>query len=632
LATKVTAKDGDTLCSIATSNGFPDCQKLRSEADNKDFLDRPLKAGDSVTVPEKKEKEEKKGTGSVHKFKRKGVPLPTIRIVHGSPDMPYQSDQTLDHLDISNFRTDQAGVDGTKAFPSGYGFSADGHADLDAFKVEVEDRSASGTVKVLLEAMKPIYDGSGAVAGHEAFTGSEFSDRSLEIECKPVSSRLHHVFRSTYVRLVADEEDKKTLPDQTLLVTDMADGKNADNDKVEILDQRVRASVALHTCKASSGRKCAALFILSVGEDQQYIKLAIHAFRTKAGSKSIVAGLDEQMLRRRTMKWFRRAYAQANLAPKLVEPFVEFIDPPPPDMIVICQDNGRTAAGSSKLSFRLGDPPSTGIRVILSVFRRLTDPTVSIDVSANMTPEQVGQAIAGAMPSDYNATVHLNARAFNAVNGSCDVLVKKGDGSRVFIYGEATTDTRLTITVARVDINKVASNDGAGAMIPSTIDFRRILRCVDPDDGKLDCFIVGAFDRNGLRGRAFVAAADLAGAFQPPAPLRWAAIMGTTSSSGAVMDGSDNLPFTFPHEAGHVLCDAFHTRNDDPNGPTELMSGTGTSQANAVDATKRICGGPYDVDYAMFDPAQTNPGDAIFDGTNAVKRFHDRGSSVLESW
>lgn len=98
------------------------------------------------------------------------------------------------------------------------------------------------------------------------------------------------------------------------------------------------------------------------------------------------------------------------------------------------------------------------------------------------------------------------------------------------------------------------------------------------------------------------------------------------------MDGSDNLPFTFPHEAGHVLCDAFHTRSADPNGPTELMSGTGTSAANAVDATKRICGGPYTVDYAMFDPAQNSPGDAHFDATNAVDRFRHRGASVLDAW
>jgi hypothetical protein len=98
------------------------------------------------------------------------------------------------------------------------------------------------------------------------------------------------------------------------------------------------------------------------------------------------------------------------------------------------------------------------------------------------------------------------------------------------------------------------------------------------------------------------------------------------------MDGGDNLPFTFPHEAGHVLNDAFHTDNNDPNGPIQLMSGTGTSEANAVDATKRICDAPVLVRYAAFDPAQPSPGAAKFLRISAVERFRQNAASLTEAF
>jgi hypothetical protein len=108
--------------------------------------------------------------------------------------------------------------------------------------------------------------------------------------------------------------------------------------------------------------------------------------------------------------------------------------------------------------------------------------------------------------------------------------------------------------------------------------------------------------------------------------------MGSISSSGPVMDGGDNLPFTFPHEAGHVLNDAFHTENADPLGPTELMSGTGTSPANAVGATKRICDDPLRVQYQKFNPVQATPGAFHSESLNATERIRTEGAPVMEGW
>jgi hypothetical protein len=163
----------------------------------------------------------------------------------------------------------------------------------------------------------------------------------------------------------------------------------------------------------------------------------------------------------------------------------------------------------------------------------------------------------------------------------------------------------------------------------------------------MDCYVIGQFTGNGLRGRAFVPATDLPAAFQPPTALRWATVMAANSSSGPVMDGGDNLPFTYPHESGHVMLDAFHTSQVDPatgvknpyspGGNQELMS-TGTSPANAVDATKRICDGPVALQYAFFTPAPAPPaapppvGNATTQAISGVQRLRARGAGVFEAW
>jgi hypothetical protein len=320
------------------------------------------------------------------------------------------------------------------------------------------------------------------------------------------------------------------------------------------------------------------------------------------------------------------------MAPKLVDPIIEFVDPPAANMLVVSQDHGRLTSGvtsagaASSLSFTLSTPPP-------ATPGAPPDPVVTVSLApAGQTPKQVGDAIVAALPAGFQGQAFENARATNAANGSCDVLITRTDGQRVIIRNEATNDTRLTVTVARVDINKVNSADTPATLIPTTVEFRRVIRAAPGADDRLDCYVVGRFTSFGLRGRAFVPARDLAAPFQPPAPLRFAAVMGTTSSSGAVMDGGDNLPFTFPHEAGHVLNDAFHTDNSDPNGPTQLMSGTGTSEANAVNATKRICDAPVLVRYGAFDPAQPSPGAAKFLRISAVERFRQNAASLTEAF
>ena len=413
-------------------------------------------------------------------------------------------------------------------------------------------------------------------------------------------------------------------------VHELADGNNGDADKIEILDQLVRATYVLKGCKAAAPNQCQVRAELPIGPNRQRIKVCFHLFRTTVGGAAGVGGVTEQNLRRRTFKWYRRAYAQAELAPKLVAPFIEMIDPPAANMLVLSNDHGNpasgldTAATVSTLSFTLDlAPPVAGPPSPAQ--------NVSINLTAGDTPTQVGAAIIAALPAGFTGQAFTNAPAFNAVNGSVDLIITRADGRRMLIRSETTTDTTLSVTVARVNLTAVNPTSPGPAIIPASIDFRRVIRAAPGADDRMDCYVIGQFSTPGLRGRAFVAATDLPAGFQPPSPLRWATVMAANSGSGTVMDGTDNLPFTYPHESGHVLLDAFHTTGTLAD--TELMSGSGTSQANSLTATKRLCDDPVHVQYAMFQPQPApTTGAATTQAISAVQRLRARGALVMEGW
>lgn len=632
MPTTIVAAEGDTLCSIAIKNGFLNCDLLRADGANAAFLTRPLKAGDRVTVPDPRQKKHDAPTEKTHTFKRKRTPAPRIRFVHGSPDRAPAADDALTFLNISHYRTNLAGANGTAAFSAAFGFNADAHADLATFKVEIVSPDGGNPIQAKLEALKPVYAADGSVTSHELFTGAEYDRRKLDFDARTVPGSIKR-FRSRYLRLVADGRDKAAVATQTLLVTDTADGLNGDADQVEILDQQVRASYELPGCNAAAPNKCTVRVELPVGTNRLRIKIAVHVFRSAVGAATMVAGLTRRMIRRRIKKWFRRAYAPANMSVKVVAPGIELIDPPAPNMITIGQDTGALASGvngagnPSTLTFELGaapppppaPPPAPG-------------PTVTVNLAAGRTPVQVGAAIVAALPAGYSGRTFTNARAFNAANPSCDVLITKNDGTRVLIRNETTTDTTATIAVARVNLANVDPTDAFNTIIPTSIEMRRVLRSAAGTDDRLHFYVIDQFRTPGLRGRAFIAATDLAAPFRPRAGTRWAVIMAANSGSGAVMDGSNNLPFTFPHEAGHVLNDAFHSDNADPNGPTQLMSGAGTSVANSVNATKRISDTPVQVRYAFFDPAQPTPGAFVNNPIFPAQRMRTRGAPVIEAW
>ena len=370
----VTAKDGDTLCGIAMDNGFLNCDPLRADPANASFLNRHLQAGDVVTVPDIVLKTSDAPTTNVFKALKKNAPPVSIRFVHGSQNLPYLQDAATTLLNVSNYQTNRGGATGLDRFPTAPEFHPEGHADPDTFKVEVVDPAAGALLHVLLEAMRPQYalDPAGklTVTGLAPFTGADQAARSIaQLDCPQVRSRV--AFRSRYLRPVTDElptltsGDKQALPDQTLLVTDMADGNGtgqpADNDTLEILDQQVRATYVLQNCPA--GSPCAVTVQLPIGgAARQRVRVTFHVFRTTVNGAN-VGGISLQSVRFRTFRWVRRFFAQVNLSP-LLAGAVEFVDPPAADMLSISDASGASCngvsifgGGASSLFFRLEPSP-----------------------------------------------------------------------------------------------------------------------------------------------------------------------------------------------------------------------------------------------------------------------------------
>jgi len=650
MPTTVIAEEGDSLCRIACLNGFNNCQPLRDVAENRarGYCDRALRAGEEVIVPDPEERDEGgENTQATHQHQATNAPPPEIRFVHGSRNRRYRDDDSLTFLNVSNFRTSHCGTSGTEAMPTTYGYNRHAHADLDTFKIEVVDPAATGnTLDVTLEARKPVYSAEGTIRNdadgnpeYEAFAAGDADQdkRSITVTCEKVSDSNRVRFRSRYMRLVVDVEDYNALSanNQALLTSDLSDGNNTANDWLEILDQRVRASYEHAHCPAPGGEyKCKIYEELEIGPQRQRIPISITVLRDAVGGAG-VGGLTEAIVRKRTGRWFRRCYAQAELSPQIVTDGVQIVDPPSADMLVLGQGDaatgdgagvpaaGTNAAGArSKVEFELDAPPAAPAPAAGPGPAPAPPPAprVEVQLTAGMTPEEVGQAVAAALPADYAADVDTNARARGGVaNDSCDVIIRHTDGRRVMIRNETTDDTDLRIEVARVDPQLLDINHSNAELLAASPAMRSVARHWPGTNDQLDFYI--CLDTTpAVRGRACPPADDWGDPTRARDPMRNCAFV-----IADAMDNSDNNPWSFPHEAGHVLMDGFHADETTTNGRYELMAGGGTTAANAVDATKRYCDDPIQVRYAHW--TSPNPPPALA----ATPRVRAR-STLYEGW
>ncbi|MEZ5425017.1 MAG: hypothetical protein R2747_02020 [Pyrinomonadaceae bacterium] len=602
MPTNYIVQPSDTLCNIAYKHGLADCTTLRAEPGNAAIVarngfqaapagdDEPIQLipGETVVVPDKTEKKADGSTEQKHSFVVRGD-LATIRFVHGSPNLPYASDLTLNNLNISNYITNRGGAaDGSRPFPADTvrRFNNDGHTDPDTFKVEVFHKKGAGDINVDIEVLRPVYNPAGVLQPN--FKRFPAAIRAARLLTSPASKQgSTQCFRTCYLRLVVDSADTAAAPTQTLLASDMHD---AGDSKVEILDQMVKASFEIPSCTA--GVKCKTAVKVPIGTDRRRLRLAVHVLRQAPGGALIVPLADAE---RRVWTWFRRVYAQAGIGPKLVRA-VRAVDPPE-NLVSISNDSGLTAAGDGQLRFRIN---ATG---------QPSQVIGPITPAAGDTPLTTANALAALVSAPYTATVSQNPARFTdpVGQGSADIVITEAGGARVTIDRVLSNDTRQSLTVGRPNATNLQVWDGTNWLVGS-IEQRTILKNHDTGDDRVDIFVVQQFTP-AARGAAMMSGHRVDPARSAINQIKFSAFVIQTT-----MDSTDNNPYSTPHEVGHVAGEVVHAQ-----GAANQLMRSGTSVNNVVGGSKRIRDGGVTFD----TPAGT---------FNLIDRIRLEGAPLLEAW
>ena len=598
----VTAIDGDTLCTIAISAGFPDCTPLRALAENAAFLLGFLKPGDKVTLPDLKVADVGKPVDATHKFRRKGRQV-GIRFVHGSKNRPFAEDLTKTNLNISNYITDMAGQpDGAVAFvnDSVHQFDPDADLDEDTFKVEVLDTKPPGDpLDVRVQALRPQYSAADpkgrTVTGHIEFTGAALAGRRLDT--KAFKQGATQRFRTCYLRLVSDEFDNGTSDargrqKQTVLVTDMTDQGDP---QVEILDQLIEAKYELTSCPAGAA-KCHVKKTATVGTDRRRLRIAFHILRPAPGGTPVATIPD---VTRRMNKWLRRAYAQMSISPTLVQP-IRIVDPVA-NLISVSDNTGLTAAGDGQLSFQISAPGKPTITV------------GPITPAAGARPITTAGRLAGLVTDPYTAATFENPARFpDAANvRSADILIKEKSGAVVTLTIVTAGDSRQTLTIGQPNINSIVGWDGTNWLVGS-LDHRTLLRNYDSGDDRVDVVLIGQYAAGtNNQGEAQMSGHLVDAARRAKPAIKWSLLI-----EGNVMGPGDGFPFACAHEIGHDLMEVVHPVGAD--GDFALMNHFWAA-TGAVGGHKRIRDGPVTFDL----PAKA---------FNQVRAARSEGGPLLENW
>jgi hypothetical protein len=638
MAAKVTAQDGDTLCTIAINNGFDNCLKLRDIDANSAFKSGVLKAGDVVTVPDLNPSENDRPTDNQHKFQIKNRQV-GIRFVHGSASLPFDQDLTLTELNISNFTTNLAGVTEGAKLPdaSQAHFDANADVDSDAFKVEViETRPPGATLEVIIEPLLPTYDAGDTLNGHKDFDGDPKDQgtvrgfRSLIGKALKMEGKR---FRTGYLRLVVDSLDTAARTQQTVLVTDNV--SNGDR-KAEILDQDIRATYILKDCPIGDDKtKCRAMATVPIGRGR-VVKLALQVLRaTPTGVVETVQGgpgddgvVKLKDIQTRVDTFCRRHWAQDVIQFKTV--LAQTVDLPS-NMLTVSDNLGAPAAGHAFNSTTQGQ---VSFSVSVQRFGKGTDINTQavspVLVNAGATPEATANDIVTAINGVDGLTARVSVNPAEVRTGSgasqlgsADILITDSQNGRVTIpniSGADVQDQDQTVSVSNLSLIFAVRNDLANYHVGSQHE-RNLFKMLDTGDDRLDIFVVSSFDsRPTLVGFTVTAQTDLDASRRPMSGMFNSIVMRTDAS-----DSTDGFPYALPHEIGHALLDcAQHA-----DGSRQLMFPT-TAPFNDVNDARRLLG---------LDPPATNWNNLITNASlavvnqrirmNTLSRLLDKSSGLM---
>jgi hypothetical protein len=637
MASTVTAKDGDTLCTIAINNGFENCLKLRDIDANSAYKTRPLKAGDTVTLPDLNPSENDRPTDNSHKFQIKNRQV-GIRFVHGSASLPYDQDLTLNELNVSNFTTTLAGVTEGAQLPAASQAHYDANADVDtdAFKVElIESRPPSATLEVIVEPLLPTYDSGGTLSGHKNFDGDPKSASTVR-GARALVGQAYKMegkrFRTGYLRLVVDTFDQKSRKQQTVVVTDNV--SNNDN-QTEILDQDIRATYVLKDCPVSDADSKCRVETTAPLNRGKVVNIAIHVIRdpptgvveTTPGGPGDNGVVDLKEIQGRIDTFCRRYWAQDQVKFKTI--LTQTVDLPS-NILTVADLTGATATGHVSGGTTAGQ---VGFTVNVQRFgngQDLNQDVSPITVNPSATPEATANDIANAINaiSGLSAKVSVNPAEVRQGSGasqlgSADILITDSQKGRVTItnLSAATVqDQTQTVSVCNLGRFLVVRNDLTNYHVGSPEE-RNLFKMLDTGDDRLDIFIVSGFrDRPSLVGFTVVASTDLDASRRPMSGMFNSIVMRANAS-----DDTDALPYALPHEIGHALLDCA-THADSSH---QLMFPT-TADFKDVNDAKRLL---------ALDPPATNWQNVVTNSSlavvtqrirmNTISRLQDKGGTLL---
>jgi hypothetical protein len=592
----VTAEEGSTLCQLAIAEGHLNCKTTREVEANKKYIGKFLRAGDQVEIPDVVVAKVTKSTDTKNTGTKKNSPPVDVRFVRGEhDDKDFDSDNALTFLNVSNYVSDKAGTTGGDAFPTAFGYNEKAHADSDAFRIEVTDPAAGGSVNVKLEAVRAVATNSDGSSKYDPFTsGSDVAKRKIDaVECKALTGA-PKALRSKYLRLVTCSKDHAAVPGQGLLVRDTVDDGD---EQLEILDQKVRVSYEVASCPCSP--KCVAVAELPIGDDRKRLKLSVHILKHPTSGTAVMTVDDA---RKAILKFVRRYYAQAEIGVKFVGTKVREVKAPA-NMIMV----GESAAGAKAQG---------GKTISVKVTVDGVEKQAAITTDANDVPLATAEKLAAAINAQFGSPSPTLARASgnkplrNDSHGSADVLVGDLTKQTVTIERVKHDDANHEIEVVRIGDTKITDFASNRSWI-GTPEERILIKNYNTGADRLDLFIIGGFN-SGTLGEAFRVRQKSGEpeAERPVDELVNSVIIGTRGMAGA------DYQSTLCHEFAHVLMD----EGSHPNIKTEILSAEG-----ATGSDESPVGGPKRV--SVWELEFTN-GKRL----KCVDALRGNNSDLLDSW
>lgn len=448
--------------------------------------------------------------------------------------------------------------------------------DRDNFKIEVVDSNLAPTVtsipasRITLETLR-----------HDK---TPFRPkRVMHFELQRVNNS--DVFRSKYIRLVVDDQDKNSCKHQT----QYADW-DPRNPYEEILAQVVRATYSSEGCGMVSWEA-------TIGNaTPMHIRVAVHVLRKRVGGAGIVT---QRAAKRRILCWMKRHYAQMSMAPLLIQ--IREVDPVE-NLISISNDTGANAFGGGAISFTISSGRGASAKV------QHVGPHVPL---AGDTPMVTANHLASLIAADVKfqaRTVQNNYFMTPAPlpppgtpppppgtpamvqGGAADLIITDPAGGRVRITALTSTDPAQTADVARVNPKAFLGFTNYTHWWSGSMAQRCILQTYDTGDDRIDIVVVRRIDGPGVPGANF-GEAMIFGSYLPAGARGTPKVLNSVYIDRACMNGSDKHPDVISHECGHVLLDAIHAIPT-----TEIMYSRNVSINHPVHASKR-----FDENSVQFD-------------------------------